>query len=359
MLKLYKKINISELKIDAEFDYASQNRVISLNDSGMKISLRDMNKLRLLSQLDPIKTIGEVNHKISQALNISKFDRVNWLYLIEKENCLTYKKYLLEEINLTKDILTSYHTETFSLRKSLYRNLSTILDSDLKEIETPVYNHSGVSGRTSIKSGFNFLSSSKEFRKNCKSKKKENILVSIDFKACEPNLYLRAIGKQIKNSDVYNHLMDELNIKVENREKLKRGILSVLYGASDDTANRILGGDKTTLKKIKDFFEIEKWERELQKEFDQNKFIFNMYGRPIFSDKSILNKWIQSSAVDFCSLAFLNLVKEYDLKVAYLVHDDMVVDCSYEKFEKIKNIKEILEFKSNISLPVEITLLST
>ena len=152
--------------------------------------------------------------------------------------------------------------------------------------------------------------------------------------------------------------MKELDIRVEGREKLKRGILSVLYGASDDTASRILGGDKTTLNKIKEFFEIEKWTRELQKEFDEKKCIFNMYGRPIFSDKSILNKWIQSSAVDFCSLAFLNLVEEHDLKVAYLVHDDMVIDCKPLVFEKIKNIKQIKEPRSNISLPVEVTLLS-
>lgn len=358
MINVYKNISVSKLKINSEFDYSSREKVITLNNSGINISVRDLNIVRELSQLDPIKSLKEVNYKLSDTLNINSSDRVKWKYLIGEKSCRRYTQALLQDINFSKSILTTYHTDVLKVRKKLYRDLVEIVDDSGKVLERPVYDHSGVSGRTSIKSGFNFLTSSKEFRKSCKSQTENNFLVSIDFKACEPNLYLRAIGKNIKNSDVYNHLMKELDIRVEGREKLKRGILSVLYGASDDTASRILGGDKTTLNKIKEFFEIEKWARELQKEFDEKKCIFNMYGRPIFSDKSILNKWIQSSAVDFCSLAFLNLVEEHDLKVAYLVHDDMVIDCEPSVFEKIKELKQIKEPRSNISLPVEVTLLS-
>ena len=150
--------------------------------------------------------------------------------------------------------------------------------------------------------------------------------------------------------------MNNLNINAESREKLKRGILSVLYGASDDTASRILGGDKKALSDIKKFFMVSENTEILKNEFVEKNFILNMYGRPIFSDKSILNKWIQSSAVDFCSLAFLEFVRENNLKVAYLVHDEMVVDCTADDYKKIRNIKEITDPVTNISLPVEITI---
>ena len=83
-----------------------------------------------------------------------------------------------------------------------------------------------------------------------------------------------------------------------------------------------------------------------------------MYGRPIFSDKSILNKWIQSSAVDFCSLAFRSFIKSRNLKAAYLVHDDMVIDCTQSEYESIKGIKMLEDPWTKISLPVEITNLS-
>jgi len=358
MLQNFKKVNISNLIIDPSFDYLSGQKIVSLNSDGIDISIASLNMIRNISHLDSIKSIFETNFKICDVLNLNNNDKVNWKYLIGKESCLSYACNLKKEILFSKDIITTYHTEIFYKRKMLYNNLSQILDKDKNILEAPVYDHSGVSGRTSIKSGFNFLTSSKDFRKTCQSKIDGNMLVSVDFKSCEPNLYLRSIGKNIPNSDVYKYLVEELNIKVEEREKLKRGILSVLYGASDETASRILGGDKNNLNKIKEFFEIEKWTKELQKEFDEKKYIFNMYGRPIFSDKSILNKWIQSSAVDFCSLAFLNLVEEHDLKVAYLVHDDMVIDCTKDKFEKIKNIKALLDPYANISLPVEVTVLS-
>lgn len=357
MITHINKLQISKIKINSEFDFDSKNKTVTLGSEGISLSLKDLNVVRELSQIDSIKTIREVNYKITDILNIDDSDTVAWKYLVGKEKCIEYTKYLKKEIDFTKGILTDYHKSVLRDRKSLYSNLSEILGPKKEPLDVPKYNHASISGRTSIKSGYNFLSSSKDFRKNCISKNPDNLLVSIDFKACEPNLYLRAIGKKINQPDVYEYLVKELDIRVEKRETLKRGILSVLYGASDDTAKRILGGEKNTLEKIKQFFEIEKWSSYLQNQFDKNQFIFNMYGRPIVSDKSILNKWIQSSAVDFCSLAFLNLVKTNNLKVAYLVHDDMVLDCSKSDFEKIKNIKELLEPRINIKLPVEVTVL--
>ena len=358
MLYNFKKVNISNLLIEPEFDYQSREKKVKLSEEGSDFSVRELNELRELSEVDHIKNLFEVNAKICNTLNLNFQDQIRWDFLVGKEKCKSYTDELLREINFTRQFITTYHTEVLPQRKTLYEDLTKILNSEGVELETPSYNHAGVSGRTSITSGFNFLTSSKDFRKSCRSSIKDNNLISIDFKSCEPNLYLRSIGKNIKNPDVYDYLMSELNIRVESRESLKRGILAVLYGASDDTAGRILGGDKKILDKIKSFFEIEEKTEQLQKEFDEQKFIFNMYGRPIFSDKSILNKWIQSSAVDFCSLAFKNFVESKRLKVAYLVHDDLVADCTSSEFEKIKDIKMLEDPWTKISLPVEITSLS-
>ena len=362
MLSSYEKISISKLLINFEFDFKSKNKLICVSknqNAKLNTSIRDINYFRYISDIEKIKSIYDKNSKICETLNIKKSDAVNWELLLGRKKCKDYVKTLLDDIDNSKKFITSYHTKVLPERISLYENLTKILDFGGNEIAIPKYNHSGVSGRTSIKSGFNFLTSTKEFRSSCKSSKENHMLVSIDFKACEPNLYLRAIGKEIESPDVYNYLMSELSINVDSREKLKRGILSVLYGASDDTAGRILGGDHKTLKSIKEFFMIEKSTNLLKKEFKENGFIFNMYGRPIFSDRSILNKWIQSSAVDFCSLAFLNLVKINNLNVAYIVHDDMVIDCDKATYDKIKNIKSLVDPHTKISLPVEITAFSS
>jgi len=358
MLSSYEKISISKLLINHEFDFKSKNKIVNMSPQGVTLSIRDLNYFRQISDIDSIKSIYDKNIEVCDTLNIEKIDKVNWELLLGKKYCKTFIKNLLSDIDITSNYITTYHTEILPLRASLYENLSKIIDKNEKEIDIPVYSHASVSGRTTIKKGFNFLTSTKAFRSSCKSLKKENLLVSIDFKACEPNLYLRSIGKEIKNPDVYNYLMNELSINIQDRGKLKRGILSVLYGASDDTAGRILGGEKKTLSAIKDFFMIEKTSEILRKEFDEKGFIYNMYGRPIFSNRSILNKWIQSSAVDFCSLAFLDFVKAHELEVAYLVHDDMVIDCSRAKYEKIKNTKSLVDPVTKISMPVEITALS-
>lgn len=355
MIQHYEKLKVNKLKISREFDYESLNKIINIEESGVNTSIEKINLIRKISNLDPILSLFDYNHRICDTLNIKNTDIVKWKYLIGKKECISFTKNLLKEIKFSSSFITTYHTDILPERIKLYQNLTSVLDSEDNKLEVPKYNHSSVSGRTTITSGYNFLTSTKEFRSSCKSINSD-LLVSIDFKACEPNLYLRSIGKNIKNSDVYNHLMTELDIKVENRAQLKRGILSVLYGAADDTARRILGGDSKTLEKIKEFFEIDGTTKKLKEEFDKNGFIFNMYGRPIFSEKSILNKWIQSSAVDFCSLAFLEFLRQQNLTAAYLVHDDMVVNCSKKEYEKIKDIKELKDPVTKVSLPIEISI---
>ena len=356
MLSLYNKVEISKLLINSEFTFNSQDKIVSLSSSGISISLRDINTFRCISDLEAIDSVRTKNFNLCNTLNINDRDKVRWDLLLGKSLCKEFTKDLISSINFSKEFITTYHTEVLPKRRRLYESLCQIKDKAGNLLETPTYNHSGVSGRTSIKSGFNFLTSSKDFRNSCTSTKLGNVLVSIDFKACEPNLYLRSIGREIDNPDVYSYLMKELSIQVEDRSKLKRGILAVLYGASDDTANRILGGNSKTLASIKEFFMIKETSNVLNNQFQDKQYIFNMYGRPIFSNKSILNKWIQSSAVDFCSLAFLEFVEKHDLKVAYLVHDDMVVDCSKQEYDKIKDIKELIDPVTKISLPVEITV---
>lgn len=360
MMSHFKKVSISKLRIESHYDYKCKEKLIDVSDdqAGLEISIDEINQIRTLSTLEPIKSIFEENYTLCNLLNISPSDTVRWDLLIGKHKCQDYTRSLLKEISFAKEFLTSYHFSVLEKRKSLYQNLVQIADKEGILLEVPIYNHSSVSGRTSIKKGFNFLTSSKDFRASCKSTTPGNVLVSIDFKSCEPNLYLRALGKDVENPDVYAHLVDVLDIKIQNREKLKRGILSVLYGASDDTAIRILGGDSSVLKKIKEFFKVEETTKSLTQEYIDQGYIFNMYGRPIFSKRSIINKWIQSSAVDFCSLAFLNMAKTHSLDVTYLVHDEMVVDCSKEKYNVLKSINSITDPMTNISLPVEVTLLS-
>jgi hypothetical protein len=353
----FDKIKTKNLRLPSEYDRKGNQKIIALSNDGVDLDMCKINTYRTISNLDKIKDYRLYFDRFCEDLNITE-NRVRWDLLVGKKKCDNFDKILLKDLRFSIDKVTTYHTEILPRRSILYQNLTQIKDSKGLDLEVPVYSHAGVTGRTTIKKGFNFLTSKKDFRKSCKSKTDGNILVSIDFKACEPNLFLRSIGREVSNPDIYEYLSSELDLDVKDRSTLKRGILSVLYGASDSTSSRILGSNKKTLDKIKDFFKIEEIEAELKEEFSKSDTIYNLYGRPIHSDKSILNKWIQSSAVDFCSLAFLNFVEEFNLDVCYLVHDDMVVDVDQEMYEKIKDVKELYEPISKLTLPVEVTKLS-
>ena len=94
----------------------------------------------------------------------------------------------------------------------------------------------------------------------------------------------------------------------------------------------------------------------IEKEYLEKGFILNYYGRPITSDKNLVNYYIQSSAVDFCSLAFYEFIREHNVDACFFVHDSLTFQCNKSQIKEILNLKEIKEYHSNISIPVEFNI---
>ena len=356
MLKLYDHLQIREIKVNNEYSPTSQSRFVEYNnDSELKIDIDLINNFRSISKLSRIPAYRDYFSEFCHDLNIGDSDNVRWDLVLDENSNKNYVKMLLNEIKLSLSHLTTYHFYVYPKRLKLYEKFENLIDKNGNEIKPPTYCHESSTGRTSIKDGFNFLICSKEDRKLIRAKDNEKVLIEIDFKACEPNLYLRSKGIKIDSPDVYSFLAKELNLIVKDRETLKRGILSVLYGANNSTSQKLLGGSYKDLEKIKDFFQIKEFEDELRNVFEEEGCIFNMYGRPVYSNKSLINKWIQSSAVDFCNLAFLEFVNKNKVKACFTVHDSITVSCLKEDAEKIMNHEYLSESISKIKLPVEIT----
>ena len=112
------------------------------------------------------------------------------------------------------------------------------------------------------------------------------------------------------------------------------------------------------IKQIKEDIGIYKLESKIKKNFDKDGFFLNYYGRPITSDNNIVNYWIQSSAVDFCSLAFDNFCNQNNIIPSYFIHDSMTFEIQKDKYEEIKQIKDIKDPISNIAIPVEFNVIS-
>jgi len=325
-----------------------------LNKSSLTFNIETLSNIRKLSNLDKIKTISEYYHDMFSTLNCSS--NLAYKEVLGRKKSLEYLNYLKSNINSTTLMLTSYHTDVFKIRKECYEDLSKV-KLDGVELETPVYDHSGVTGRTSIKSGFNFLILKKEKRKNIKPINEDLCLVEVDFKSCEPFFYLKSIGCEIQGNDVYTWLCEKYNIPSSNRDNIKRGVLSMIYGANEKTTARFMKAPVSKIKEIKKDLRLGELESRLREKYNDAGFFLNYYGRPITSDNNIVNYYIQSSAVDFCSLAFSNFCKTKNIMPSYFIHDSMTFQCSKHVLNDIIKEKEIYEPYSKIRIPVEFNVI--
>ena len=349
--------NIKDLKIDREYTAKSLDALVTIDKTAeVSISVRGLNRLRKISKLSEIEPIAEVFRTVSEALNINPGDPVSWSLILGKQKIREYLLKIREQINFSKKLVTTYYTgSVYNQRVALYKDLEPVmLDGEI--LPHPVYDHCSTTGRTRIIDGCNFLTMSKQKRNQLKHPDPNMTLVELDLKSCEPTFYLKALGKEIDADDVYEDIATKIGIKIDDRPRFKRGILSVMYGARDRTAKNILKCSTKDLEKIKKYFEIERFKSELIDDFEKNSVIYNFYGRPICYDDSLVNYWIQSSAVDYCSLAFAELIKEMSIKPCFFVHDSITFAVETGRVEEMMSIKSVIDNYSGIEIPVEVSV---
>lgn len=348
--------NIKNLILNKEYSAVSEKVIIKKSKQGINVNLDVINKVRSISKLEKIKSYFEYYEKFCETLKLKKGDQVIWKNYIGDSKNQTYLKYLKSNLEYSEKLITNYHTAIYPSRVNVYKNLQPVC-LDGEQLKIPVYNHQSVTGRTSILSGFNFLTLSKEKKKKLKSTKQDETLIEIDVKSCEPSFYLKSMGYEIDEDDVYLYIAKNMSINISDRSRFKRGILSILYGANKKTSKHILKCDFKTIDKIRRFFKIEEFEGYLRKQFDKNGLIYNYYGRPICFNHNLVNYWIQSSSVDYCSLGFANLINHYDLKPCFFVHDSMTVSANKKCLNSIRDANLLCDPISNFKIPIEVTKL--
>lgn len=346
---------IKNIIVDNNFSITGNSFSINLNTKGISLTIKSLSNIRQLSNLDKIKNIIEYFDIFFSQLNLSS--NVNFKILLGDIKSKEYNNYLKEKVENTVSMINNYHLSIFPIRKRCYQKFNTVY-LDGEPLDKPVYDHTGVTGRTSIKKGFNFLTLKKDIRKNLKPANKSNVLVEVDFKSCEPFFYLKSIGINIDERDVYQWISKKYEINFKRRDKIKQGLLSMIYGANEKTVSRLMGININKIKQIKEDIGIYNLESRIKKNFDKDGFFLNYYGRPITSDNNIVNYWIQSSAVDFCSLAFDNFCNENNVVPSYFIHDSMTFEIKKDRYKEIKQIKDIRDPISNISIPVEFNVIA-
>ena len=203
-----------------------------------------------------------------------------------------------------------------------------------------------------VKGGVNYLTMKKEMRSNIK-REEGNHLVEIDVKSCEPALLHSILYKEMPE-DIYT-LFSENNIP---RAKMKIAIISSLYGSTPSRVSKLSGLKKETILKIHRHFKIKEHIEKFKSEFENTGRFFNMYGRPIYEIASPMNYWLQSTAADYCCLAFKDLLERTGFKLRAMIHDAIIVEVDDSQYKQLTEIKKITDPLSKISLRVDNTLLT-
>jgi hypothetical protein len=350
------KIKKFNLKINKSHSITSNDIILNF-EKDHTVDINKLNAIRSIYKKETIESLATYYEKILYHLNL---DDPDWDSFLSKRQKEQYMSYIKNKIDDTLKITTDYFFNAFIERLEFFRLLKPVFYNE-NLIKVPKYKHDSLTGRVSITNGHNFLTMKKEDRNNLISPYEDHCLLEIDFSSCEPYFYLSYLNKINSGEDVYNMIRNNLNIKKEvERSKLKRAIISILYEASNGTVKKLSGLSANKIKEIREYLETKKFKASLRKEFDENEFIINFYGRPVLSDANLINYWIQSSAVDFCCLSFYKFLCDYDyVKLHAMIHDAIIVSCPNDKIDIIRNIKALSENVSKFNIPIKINVLSS
>lgn len=332
------------LFLSENFCFSDSEKYIKL-ETKQPLSIDVLNCILSTLQIEKIKTINEYFKNVISSLNKNN---INWNLYLAKNKKNEYMQYLEKRVDENKKYINQYFFDTFPKRLSLFKKLTTFNS----EYDLPNYTHNSVTGRLSINRGTNFLIMKKTLRNKLVHKDNSRQLFELDFNSCEPNFYARyfsLIPNDVK--DIYRYILSVIEEDIP-RDKMKRIILSSIYGANEKSLSKITNIPVGKIKKIKEILDINNFEEKLKKEFKEKGFIENAYGRPIISNNNLVNYWIQSSAVDFCCLAFLNFAKSNnDIEIHAVIHDAIIFSTSKNNLTTC-NTRELKV--RNISIPLKI-----
>jgi len=309
--------------------------------------------------LNNIKDIMNYRKEYSEllnSLNITNQDNVRWTYLLNDNLIKTNFKELVEKISELN--YSDYETKIFSQRLELSNRIKKIYLGE----DVPEYCHTkSITGRTTINSGFNYLVSKKQDREKITSKFEEGAVLEIDIKSLEPRVYLK-IAHNIEVEDVYDYIKENVitDGNVE-RKKVKLAVISSLYGGSDSKVSKVSGMTRLQVKEIKKYLKVDEMEKRINQEFEENGYFKNFYGRKLFSNKSPINYFIQSSSADLSCLIyeqFLKRVNPSKFNLVALIHDAIIIDVDKSYVDFFTSLKRLKEETMNLYAPITVKTLS-
>lgn len=330
---LSKELNFSNINVDLSHKQIGKKFKID-NCSQYSFNDHDLYRYKTIEKLE-YNSLFNKGSKILDQINFSGnddfYDLVPEIYLAQSKKDLA---------RLLRQNISDYY---FKVLPKRYLLTSKILDAKYDHAET-------ITGRMKIVEGVNYLTMKKQSRNNIEISK-NNFLVEVDIKSCEPAL-LHTILYGTPPEDVYNHFGKDIP-----RNKVKLAVISSIYGSSIQKVKKLTGMSKENIHKVRSHFKLNEITAHVVSQYEKKGFFYNLYGRPIKSANSPVNYWLQSSAADYSCLAFLNLIDRTGFKLRAVIHDAVLLEVSKSQLETIKKIKKIKDPISSICLNVEYSII--
>ena len=185
------------------------------------------------------------------------------------------------------------------------------------------------------------LTLKKELRKVIKPQ--NDLFAELDYNAAEARVLLALSGLEQPEGDIHDWNIKNVFRDIGTREEAKTRFFAWLYNPSSDDYLLDRHYDRNKI---------------LDQYFDGKK-ITNLFGREIESDQfHALNYLIQSTCADLVLEQAVKLdysLKNKKSKIAFIIHDSIIVDVAKEDFNNIKSMVEIFsntrlgKFQVNLS----------
>lgn len=217
---------------------------------------------------------------------------------------------------------------------------------------------SNVTGRFKTVSGPMLLHLPKVYRSVLESRwKNKGAIVSLDYKSLEPRVLLSTSGTQPREEiqrDIYDAVMLSLfqdNPEVD-RDAVKKIVLSELYGAGIESLRQRIPNVRdleSVVGEISEWFGLEGLRAKLYEQWKETgfRYITNFYGRRVKTETAhtLVNHYVQSTAVDVAMLGFLNILQyveeldnqEYIVPI-FILHDALILDIHENCFSLINGL---------------------
>lgn len=263
-------------------------------------------------------------------------------------------------------------TRYVSFDYSFNKNLNFIYRDNTKLAQINYSTKKTITGRIVCDDRYNPQNLSKEGDDRAKiiSRFRNGRIYQFDYTSFEARIALYLTNDEEFIQDYYDKdihsetaiiIFETHDFTPEQREVAKLANMAIMYGASEDTAMKLLSKypePDEKLRKIKLFLEpIFRKAKEIIEESNRNGYLINKWGSIIRPEKNYaaFNNYLQSTASEIVIdkvLAIKELLRPYRSQFLFQVHDSLVFDVHPEEIDIVQVIAKTLSYNKGMMFSV-------